>query len=141
MSRDPAAYFWQVQDGRLPPPRAAQTLGMRIVDVDAEAGSIEVRFSASEAFTNPAGHVQGGFLAAMLDDTMGPALAATCKAGEFAPTLSLNVSFLRPAVVGELTGRGRIVRRGREICFLAGELLQNGAVVATATATALIRPL
>ena len=41
----------------------------------------------------PSGHVQGGFLAAMLDDTMGPALTATLEAGQFAPTVNLNVSF------------------------------------------------
>jgi uncharacterized protein (TIGR00369 family) len=53
--------------------------------------------------------VQGGFLAAMLDDTMGPALVATLPAGHFAPTLELKVSYLRPARVGPLFGEGRIV--------------------------------
>jgi len=89
--------------------------------------------------TNPVGNIQGGFLAAMLDDTMGPALAATLDAGEFAPTLPLTVSFARPAKVGRLLGKDRIVRRGREVCLLAGELYQDGELVASATATALIR--
>jgi acyl-coenzyme A thioesterase PaaI-like protein len=45
-----------------------------------------------------------------------------------------------PALPGELRGHGRVVRRGRDIAFLAGELLSaDGTVVATATASALIR--
>ena len=136
---DPNAYFWQVQSGTLPVPAAAVTLGIAIRHVDAEAGTIEVEFLARPEFTNPIGHVQGGFLAAMLDDTMGPALAATLAAGEFAPTLNLNVSFARSARSGPIQGKGRVVRRGREVCLLAAELYQDGELVASGTATALIR--
>jgi uncharacterized protein (TIGR00369 family) len=136
---DKNAYFWQVMEGKLPPPGAAATLNIRFTLIDADAGTIETTFEAGAAFTNPAGHVQGGFLAAMLDDTMGPALAATLAAGEIAPTLNLNVSFERPAKVGTLSGKGRVQRRGRDVCFLAGELYQDGERVASATATALVR--
>ncbi|HYD59560.1 MAG TPA: PaaI family thioesterase [Noviherbaspirillum sp.] len=136
---DRNAYFWQTQDGRLPPPRAATTLGIEILKVDAETGTIEAAFDGREAFTNPAGNIQGGFLAAMLDDTMGPALAATLAAGEFAPTLDLHVQFMSPAVPGRLLGKGRVVRRGGKVCFLSAELLQDGRLVASATATPLVR--
>jgi uncharacterized protein (TIGR00369 family) len=136
---DREAFFWKIVDGKLPPPRAAETLGIRFLEIDPDGGRIVVEFQAREAFTNPAGHVQGGFLAAMLDDTMGPALAMGLGAGEFAPTLSLNVSFHRPAVVGVLRGEGRVVRRGRDVCFLAGELFQDGGLVASATANAIVR--
>lgn len=85
------------------------------------------------------GSIQGGFLAAMLDDTLGPALVATLGPGEFAPTLDLTVQFLRPAKPGTLTGTGRVVHRGGSIAFLAGELADgSGRPVATATATARI---
>jgi acyl-coenzyme A thioesterase PaaI-like protein len=55
------------------------------------------------------------------------------------PTISLNVQFVRPAKPGRLTGRGRVVRRGRDIAFLAGELLDGDDLVATATASAVIK--
>lgn len=116
-SVDRNAYFWQVHDGRLPPPRAAATLGMSVLTVSAEPGTIEAEFEARAEFTNPVGAVQGGFLAAMLDDTMGAGLSATLSAGEFAPTLNLNVSFARPAKVGKRLGKGRIVRRGKDVCL------------------------
>jgi uncharacterized protein (TIGR00369 family) len=132
--------FWDVMEGRAAPPPSAVLLGWEMVSIDPDAGTIEVAFTASDQFLNPVGVIQGGFLAAMLDDTMGPALIATLGPGQFAPTADLHVQFLRPARPGRLTGRGRIVRRGKDIAFLAGELYDEfGQVVATATATAQIR--
>jgi len=132
--------FWDVMEGRAEPPPAAVLLGWELLSVDPDAGTIEVAFTATERFLNPVGVVQGGFLAAMLDDTLGPALVATLGPGEFAPTTDLHVQFLKPARVGRLVGRGRIVRRGSGVGFLAGELVdESGAVVATATATAVVR--
>ena len=56
------------------------------------------------------------------------------------PTISLNVQFLAPAAPGEMRGSGRVVRRGRDIAFLVGELRgPGGEVAASATATAVIR--
>ena len=78
-------------------------------------------------------------MALMLDDTLGPALVATLSEDEWTPTVDLNVQFLRPAKPGQLVGNGRVVRRGRDIAFLACELRDRAEVVATATATALIR--
>ncbi|MGP9812148.1 PaaI family thioesterase [Rhodopseudomonas sp. NSM] len=131
--------FWKIADGRLPPPPCATTLGIEFLRVTPETGGIEVKFEATPAFLNLAGHVQGGFLAAMLDDTMGPALVATLDPDEFAPTVNLNVQFHRPARIGLLKGIGRVLLRGRQICQLSGELLQDDRVVATGTATAVIR--
>ncbi len=131
--------FQQIMDGELPMPKAAATLGATITDVEPEAGTIVVEFEAIDAFTNPVGNVQGGFLAAMLDDTMGPALTATLEEGEFAPTLELKVNFIAPAKVGRLVGYGRVVARGGSVCVLEGDLHQDGRLIAKATATALIR--
>lgn len=132
--------FWDVVEGRRAPPSAAVLLGWKLVAVDPDAGTIEVSFTATDQFLNPAGDVQGGFLAAMLDDTLGPALVATLDAGEWAPTLDLHVQFMAPAAPGQLCGRGRVVRRGRDIAFLAGELRDaQEKIVAAATATAMIR--
>ena len=75
----------------------------------------------------------------MLDDTLGPALVATLGPAQFAPTLNLNVAFERPAKVGTIVGKGRVLKRGKDICFLAGELYQDGERIASATATAIVR--
>ena len=137
MSRTGA--FWDFLAGRAPAPPAAAMLGWELSWVAPERGEIEVFFDARTDFTNPMGTVQGGFLAAMLDDTLGPALAATLSQGERAPTLELKVSFLSPAVPGRITGTGRVVHRGRSIAFLSGELRDSaGDLLAAATATARI---
>lgn len=136
---DKNSFFWKIVDGRLPPPPCAVTLGIEFTAIDGERGTVEVKFEAKPEFLNPAGNVQGGFLAAMLDDTMGTALTAMLDTGEFAPTVNLNVQFHRPAKVGPLKGLGRVVLRGREVCQLSAELMQNDKIVATATATVVIR--
>src|SRR5580698_6655002 len=132
--------LWDVIEGRAAAPPAAALLGWELVSVDPDAGTIEVAFTATNQFLNPVGVIQGGFLTAMLDDTLGPALVATLGPGQFAPTTDLHVQFLRPARPGRLTGRGRVVRRGKDIAFMAGELLDDsGQIVAVASATAQIR--
>jgi uncharacterized protein (TIGR00369 family) len=136
---DKNSFFWKMVDGRLPPPPCAKTLGLEFVQVDGERGTIETKFEATEILLNPAGNVQGGFLSAMLDDTMGTALSATLDLGQFAPTVNLNVQFHRPAGLGPLKGVGRVVMRGREVCHGSAELWQNDKIVATATGSFVIR--
>ena len=136
---DKNSFFWKIVDGRLPAPPCAKTLGIEFAAIDGERGTVEVKFEAKPEFLNPAGNVQGGFLAAMLDDTMGTALSATLEAGQFAPTVNLNVQFHRPAVLGPLKGLGRVVMRGREICHGSAELWQGDKIVASATGTFVIR--
>ena len=94
-----------------PIPPAAATLGFEFIDADVEAGTIQVAFAATEAFTNPAGIVLGAFLAAMLFDTVGPALLATLEPDRSSRPFSLNVSFLWPVRPGRLLGKGRVVHR------------------------------
>ena len=109
--------FWDVLEGRVPPPPAAVLLGWELIGVDPEQGTIEVAFEAGDQFANPVGVIQGGFLAAMLDDTLGPALVATLPENQFAPTLDLHVQFLRPARPGRLVGRGRSCSAARTCAF------------------------
>ncbi len=134
--------FWDGVEGRVPVPAAAATLGFEFIDADIEAGTIEVAFSATEAFTNPAGNVLGAFLAAMLYDTVGPALLATLEPGQFQSTVQLNVSFLRPVRPGRIVAKGRIVHRAGDLAFLEASLLDaEAAVITTATATARVTAL
>jgi len=133
--------FWDGVQGRAPVPPAAATLGFEFVGADLETGTIEVAFAATRAFTNPAGNVLGGFLAAMLFDTVGPALLATLGPDQFQSTQQLNVSFLRPVRPGRLLGKGRIVHRDGDLVFLEASLLDgDGTLVAAATATARVIP-
>ena len=76
-------------------------------------------------------------MAAMLYDTVGPALLATLAPDQFQSTLDLNVHFLRPVRPGRVVGKGRVVHRDGDLAFLEASLLDSqGAIIAIATATA-----
>ena len=128
-SAAPASVF---DDFPLPP--ASALLGWTLRTVDPGAGTIEIGFTADERFLNPAGTVQGGFLAAMLDDTQGPALFAMTKGRVYAPTIDFTVSFVKAARPGRFVCRGRVVNLGKTIAFTEAELFdESGELVARGT--------
>lgn len=129
--------FWAIVDGRVEPPASAKLVGWRFVGFDEATGVLSCAFEATEAFLNPVGLVQGGILAAMLDEAMGPVAAAVSRGAVLAQTLEMKVSYMRAARPGTIYGEGRIVQRGREIVFLEGKLFDaERRTIATATATA-----
>jgi uncharacterized protein (TIGR00369 family) len=73
----------------------------------------------------------GRFIAAMLDDTLGPTLLVKTSGTRYCATIDLNISFLTPARPGRFIGTGRIMQLGKTITFLEGELRDaSNAVVA-----------
>lgn len=120
-----------------PLPEGSRLLGWTLREVDVAAGTIEIGFTVDGRFVNPAGTVQGGFLAAMLDDTQGPALFAMTGGAVYAPTIDLTISFIKPAMPGHFVGKGRVINAGRTIVFTEAELFDEvGDLVARGTFTA-----
>jgi len=116
---------------------ASQLLGMKVTSSDHEKGTIEASFIAKEAFLNFAGNIQGGILVAMLDDLMGYALGITFSPRQFAPTANLNVSFIRPAGLGVINGRGEILKQSGNVYHLSAKLYNSQQeLLAAATAKA-----
>src|SRR5918994_3847713 len=119
---------------RFEPPPSAKLLGWALRAIDPDAGTIEIGFTADERFTNPGGTVQGGFLAAMLDDTQGPALFGMTHGEAYAPTIDFNISFVKAARPGQFVGKGRVLSLGKTIAFTEAELFdESGDLVARAT--------
>ena len=128
--------FWDAIEGRTQMPPIAELLGWSLEAIDPDAGTITVRYEATKQFTNPMGNIQGGIIAAMLDDAMGPALVATLPPGQFAPTLEMKISYFAPARVGALFADGRVVARSAITSFVEGDLRDEyGQLLARATAT------
>ena len=124
-------------EGVLETPPAAALLGWKALEM--ERGHVRVKYTARPEFGNPQGAIQGGFLAAMLDDAMGPALFTLLGSDQFAPTIEMKVNFLRPARPGPIIAEGRVVHRTRALAFLEGTLAtEDGELIATGTATARI---
>jgi uncharacterized protein (TIGR00369 family) len=122
---------------RFPKPPCAEHLGWHLIDADPEAGWIRIGFEGRPEFRNPAGFVQGGFLAAMLDDTMGPAVLMKSGGSVYTATIDLRVSYLAPARIGSFVGEARVVQVGKTIAFAEAKLMDaSGTLVATATTTA-----
>jgi uncharacterized protein (TIGR00369 family) len=129
--------LWDALEGRAPMPPAAATLGMELVDADVESGTLDLAFLAREEWTNPSGNVLGAFVAAILYDTVGPALLATVEPDQFQETLDLDVHFLRPLRPGRVIARGRVVHRDGDRAYVEATLTDaDGAMIATAAATA-----
>src|SRR3990170_8689186 len=100
---------------RFEAPPSAKLLGWTLRAIDPAAGTIEIGFTADDRFLNPAGTVQGGFLAAMLDDTQGPALFGMTNGEAYAPTVDFNIAFLKAAKPGQFVGKGRVISLGKTI--------------------------
>ena len=123
----------------LPVPPAARLLGWKLLAFDPQAGTIEVEFSAKAEFTNPSGFVQGGFLAAMLDDTLGPAAFAMTGGKWMTTTIDLHIHYVRPVTRGRVTTRAKVINIGATIAFMEGELFDaDGRLCATVAASALL---
>ncbi len=118
-------------------PPGSETLGFRLIRVSQADMLVEVLFNARKEFCNPMRQIQGGFLCAMLDDTMSVAGLVASGMTCVMPTLEMKTSFLRPAKPGALRCIGRVLKWGRSIAFTEGELFDaEGVLLAKATATA-----
>ncbi len=115
-------------------PPAAKLLGWHLLDARPAEGWIRIGFDGKPEFCNPAGFVQGGMLAAMLDDTMGPAVFVMTEGRLYTTTITMTVNFLSPAVPGPITGEATVTQLGKTIAFVEGRLMgNNGTVLATAS--------
>ncbi len=119
------------------PPNCDLTLGLRCVD-KSEPGRTVWTMAADERFANPAGIIQGGFVAALCDSAMG-ASAVTFASGRRVSSANaeMKISFLAPVPVGELlTCEAVVVSGGRRVVFVEGTVTdRSGKVVARSSST------
>jgi uncharacterized protein (TIGR00369 family) len=114
-------------------------LGSEFLAFDEETATATMQFTVAREMTTWRGGVQGGLVAGYLDDVMGYAYVAM-TGGEQAP-LNLEISMQLLGLLPEgatIIGKGRVVRGGRRVIFLEGELqTEEGQVLARATSTAI----
>ncbi|MEM7780971.1 MAG: hotdog domain-containing protein [Pseudomonadota bacterium] len=128
----------QIQAGTEGSPHS-NLLGSKFLGFDEETATATMEFTVAKPMTTWRGGVQGGLVAGYLDDVMGYAFVAMTD-GEQAP-LNLEISMQLLGLLPEgatIIGKGRVVRAGRRVVFLEGELLTpEGQVLAKATSTAI----
>ena len=119
-----------------PSPSSAH-LGLQLLAVDRDQGIVEMAFNAAPHLCNKWGGIQGGNVAAMLDDAMAFAIGLNLDWGQISPTLELKVSMMAPARPGRLYAIGWVVRRGRSVGFVEGALYDaEGQLLAAGSSTA-----
>lgn len=122
------------------PPNCDLTLGMVCVD-KSEPGRTVWRMTADERFANPAGVLQGGFLAAFCDSAMGAAAVTHTRGRPVrVANAEMKASFLAPVPVGgELTCEAVVVSGGARVAFVEATVTAPGGTVAVrATSTYLL---
>ena len=127
------------------PPNCDLTLG--VVCVDKHVAGVTVwEMEADERFANPAGIVQGGFLAALADSAMG-ASAVTYATQEpdrrvFSANVEMKTSFLRAVRVGSiLRCRATVISGGERVVFCEADVTDDeGRLVAKASSTYVLTP-
>ena len=128
----------QIQAGAEGSPHS-NLLGSKFLGFDEETATATMEFTVAKEMTTWRGGVQGGLVAGYLDDVMGYAFVAM-SGGEQAPlNLEISMQLLGLLPVGaKIIGKGKVVRAGRRVVFLEGELLsEEGQTLARATSTAI----
>ncbi|MBX7513346.1 PaaI family thioesterase [Qipengyuania sp. GH38] len=116
-------------------------MGVEFGSFDAEREEITLRFTAPNSFITPRGTVQGGLVAGFLDEVMGWAHVWATDHEEAPLNLDITMTLIRPVMAGPLVGKGRVIKRGRRVIYLEGELFDDaGNLLARSTSTAIPTP-
>lgn len=119
-------------------PPCSDTLGMRLSEVKQDEKRIRMDFEVPQMFANPTGAVQGGFIAAMMDEAMSTCCIIASNVTMTAPTLEMKTSYLRRLMPGKAYVEANILKWGRSAAFMEAECFDgDGKLVAKATATAI----
>ena len=123
-------------------PPSAKFLGMGLVEIDVEKGYVKTSFEPKPELLNFNGVIQGGFLSAMMDDTMGfnAFMHLGMKTGM--ASIDLHTHFMRPVPMGKIIVEAQVTRAGKSVIFMESKLFDHeGRLAARSTTSARIMPL
>jgi uncharacterized protein (TIGR00369 family) len=125
--------------GELPGPPIAETLDLRLTEVD--AGHAVFECEPAEFHYNVIGVVHAGLAMTLLDSAMGCAFVTTLEPGVRWTTLELKANFTRAVTMetGTLRCTGRVVHAGRTVATTEARLEDTtGRLYAHGTSTILV---
>jgi uncharacterized protein (TIGR00369 family) len=117
-------------------PPTGKLFKSQILEVRSVDGFVRMSYDIGLEFTNPSGSIQGGIVAALLDDAA--AFAVIIKSGQpvFVASLELKTSFFSAAKPGLLYAEARVVKLGKTIAFTEADLTDTeGKLLARMTTT------
>jgi acyl-coenzyme A thioesterase PaaI-like protein len=118
---------------QIPPPCLTAMQAEPIEWIDGE--SLTVRFPVLPQWNNPLGYMQGGFIAAALDNTLGPFSYLIAPPSV---TSRMAIEYLRPVTpaLAWIDCRARLQQRTTRNLYLTGEVVgADGKVVALCQST------
>jgi len=125
--------------GDAPPPPLALVIGFRLEEI--EEGRVVVAMEPQEFHYNPLGVVHGGIAAALFDSSLGCAVQSLLPPAFLAPTLQLQVNYIRPVRIetGTVYCSGVVVHLGKRSATAEGRMTDGqGKLYAHATGTFII---
>ena len=116
------------------PPPVFITMRGEFLAFDAQAGVLETRFPVLEEYVNPYGAMQGGMVAAAVDNTLGP-LSMLVAPPNVTRRLQMKYSRQVTPDLAYVVVRGKFLeRKGRWLAFSAEVRDRKGALLARAQA-------
>ena len=74
-----------------------------------------------------------------MDEIMGSAVLSESKGKLLPLNLDMNMSYIKPVPIGKLIGKGKVIKMGRNVAFIEGELLdEEGNLLVKSTSTAML---
>lgn len=126
-----------MKDGEKPgfkmelPPPASKLMEIEFVE-HIPGKSFKIKFPLKREYHNPGGIVLGGFFSVFFDMAYGPFSYLECK--EFASSLDLNMSFLKPLKASDefAFAEAELVSMTKSFLTMRGKIFkQDGTLVAT----------
>jgi uncharacterized protein (TIGR00369 family) len=110
-------------------------LGMELFGDEPGIGYAQV--DIGPAHLNPNGVVHGAVLFALVDTAMGKStMSVIDEPGTYCASIEVSLRFIRPAAAGRLTATATVVKRGRNLVHLDGQVLgDDQRLIATAAGT------
>jgi len=90
---------------------------------------LEAEFTAETL--NPSGSVQGGQMTSMLDDVTSFLLIYESKGGIYPNSINLHSFHHRPLFAGKVLGTAQVIKQGKNIATVKGELYNRDGKLAT----------
>ncbi|MCG9875591.1 MAG: PaaI family thioesterase [Leptospiraceae bacterium] len=121
---------------RIPPP-SFTTMKAEMVEY-VKNKSLIVSFPVEDYQTNPAGYMQGGFIAAAFDNVYGPLSYMIAKRPT--TTIDMNIQYIRAVNINQRVSiEAKLIAKGFTTLHMSAEMIgENGKLLATSTTNLLV---
>lgn len=106
--------------------------------IEAVEGKSTCKWLVSEKLKNGNGVTLGGYVTSAADIGMSYAMLSVIEMDRSFTTVSMNTTFHRPALEGEITIYSQVKRLGKTTAYIEAELFQQEKLIASATSTVML---